>query len=145
MQINPDEFTKEVSPITRKVIGGICLLLAMFLGVTAWVTGDVPITLLAWIAGVPLGLVSLSLLLGQAKQGKGIFCSFTLYFIGILLFIGSIVGVISGEPNSSVGFVFGLGCFALAKKRNDSENVGKIEEYAMKWSFRKYVKKIIFK
>lgn len=117
MQINPDNFTKEVSPMARKVIGGICLLLAVFFGVTAWVTGDVAITLLAWIAGVPLGLVSLSLLLGQAKQGKGIFSSFTLYLIGILLFIGSIVGVISGEPNSGVGFVFGFGCFALAKKR----------------------------
>ena len=117
MQINPDNFTKEVSPMARKVIGGICLLLAVFFGVTACVTGDVAITLLAWIAGVPLGLVSLSLLLGQAKQGKGIFSSFTLYLIGILLFIGSIVGVISGEPNSGVGFVFGFGCFALAKKR----------------------------
>jgi len=117
MQINPDEFTKEVSPITRKIIGGICLLLTMFFGVTAWVTGDVAITLLAWIAGVPLGLVSLSLLLGQAKQGKGIFSSFTLYFIGILLFVGAIAGVISGEPNSGIGFLFGAGCFVLAKKR----------------------------
>ncbi|WP_333381824.1 hypothetical protein [Psychromonas arctica] len=117
MQINPDEFTKEVSPITRKIIGGICLLLTIFSGVIAWVTGDIAITLLAWITGVPLGFVSLSLLLGKAKQGKGIFSSFTLYFIGILLFIGSIVGVISGEPWSGIGFLFGLGCFALAKKR----------------------------
>ena len=112
MQINQNEFTKEVSPLSRKVIGSICSLLALFLGVTAWFTGDGTITVLSFVVGIPVGLVGLSLLFGQAKRGQGIFSSFTLYLVGVLLVVASVGGIYSGVPKSGIGFLFGLGCFA---------------------------------
>ena len=117
MPINPDEFTKEPSPLFIKVIGSIFLLLTLFLAVIAWFTGDGSITVLSFVVGIPVGLVCLSLLFGQAKRGQGILSPFSLYFVGVSLVVASVGGIYSGVPKSGIGFLFGFACFVLAKKR----------------------------
>lgn len=117
MRINPDEFTNEVSPLARKIIGSACSLITLFLGVTSWFAEDEQITILSFVIGIPLGLVGISLLFGQAKRGQGIFSPFTLYLVGGCIVVASIGGIYADVPSSIFGVLFGFGCFVLAKKR----------------------------
>lgn len=118
MLIKPDDFTHEVPSRGRTAIGVCCVFIGVFSGIAAWLSSDIVIVILSFVAGFPISLVGLSLLFGKAQKGDGLFSSFTLCLIGTLLIIAAVAGTYSGTPDSSVGILFGLGCFALAKKRS---------------------------
>ncbi|MFH1982260.1 MAG: hypothetical protein ABIL58_10465 [Pseudomonadota bacterium] len=115
--LNPDGLINEVTPRSRKWIGIICLSIALFLAIATYLSQDIIIFAIVLVVGLPLFLVGISLLFGNAKNGKGIFSPVTLNFIGILIGLGSIAGAFAGEPNTAIGIVISLGCFMLARKR----------------------------
>ncbi len=117
--LSPNDLTIEVSPTARKVLGLTCALIALVLALTAWLTGEMVVVILSFVAGLPISLVGLSLLFGKPKRGYGIFSPFTLYVIGSLIAVASIVGAYNGQPKIGFGVILALGCFALAKKRSD--------------------------
>ena len=117
--LNPNEFANEVSPTSRKILGVACTIIGLALAVSAWLTGEMVVVILSFVAGLPIGLVGLSLLFGRAKRGYGIFSPFTLYVIGALIAVASIAGAYNGQPKTSIGILFAFGCFALAKKRSN--------------------------
>lgn len=118
--LNPDDFTNEVTPKSRKWIGIICVLISFYFAGSALITKDIVYISLVIIAGLPLFLVGISLLFGKASKDQGIFSPFTLYLIGTLVGLGSIAGAISGEPKTSIGVIIAIGCFMLAKKRRNN-------------------------
>ena len=117
--LSPNELTNEVSPTSRKVLGLACALIALALALSAWLTGEMVVVILSFVAGLPIGLVGLSLLFGKAKSGYGIFSPFTLYVVGALIAVASVAGAYNGQPKTGFGVLVALGCFALAKKRSN--------------------------
>ncbi|WP_444884128.1 hypothetical protein [Microbulbifer sp. PSTR4-B] len=117
--LNPNNFENEVSPASRKVLGVACTLIGLALALSAWLTGEIVVVILSFVAGLPVGLVGLSLLFGKAKRGNGIFSSLTLYVIGSLIALASVVGVYNGQPKTGFGVLVAFGCFALARKRSN--------------------------
>ena len=119
--LNPNDFTNEVSPTSRKVLGLVCTLLALIFALSAWLTSEMVVVILSLVAGLPIGLVGLSLLFGKAKRGSGIFSPFTLYIFGVLIALASVLGAYNGQPKSGFGVLMAVGCFALAKKRSNEK------------------------
>ncbi|GEM_PF-2336010 len=117
--LNTDEFANKVSPASRIFLGITCTFIGLVLAISAWITDEMVVVFLTFIAGLPIGLVGLSLLFGKARGGNGIFSSFTLYVIGVLIVAVSIAGAYAGQPKAGVGILFAMGCFALAKKRGN--------------------------
>lgn len=115
--LDPEKFTNEISPNLNRLIGNGCLIIGGALGLSAWIMDNSTIIIIAFVAGLPITLVGLSLLFEKAKHGNGIFSAVTLYVIGILLIIAALVGLYSGESKSGGGIIFCLGCITLARKR----------------------------
>ncbi len=116
--LNPNEFTNEVSPTSRKILGVACTFIGIALATLAWLTGEMLVVILSFIAGLPITLVGLSLLFGRAQRGYGIFSPCTLYVIGTLIAVASIAGAYNGQPKIGFGIALAVGCFALAKRRS---------------------------
>ena len=117
--LSPNNLTKEVSPTSRKVVGLTCVLIAIALAFSAWLTGELVVVILSSVAGVPIGIAGLSLLFGKTKNGTGVFSPSTLYVIGALIAIVSVAGAYNGQPKTGFGILMTLGCFALARKRTN--------------------------
>ena len=84
-RITPDDFTREVSSNTRVFIGVLCLLFSCSIFYITYFGEDEILFILSMVVGLPLFLVSLSLLFGKASKGKGLFSSYSLYFISIVI------------------------------------------------------------
>lgn len=116
--LKPYDLAGEVSPIARNIIGILCVAIGSVLAISAWLTGEIVVVILTFVAGLPIGLVGFSLLLSKPKPGYGIFAPCTLYLIGVLIAAASVAGTYSGHPRTGLGILFAFGCFALAKKRS---------------------------
>lgn len=117
--LNPDKLANDVSPNSRNVLGIACTFIGAVLAVLAWITGEMVVVILSFVAGLPIGLVGLSLFFGKARRGYGIFSPFALYVIGSLIALTSVAGAYNGQPKAGIGILVALGCFALAKKRSN--------------------------
>ncbi|MFY8274926.1 hypothetical protein AAEU32_12450 [Pseudoalteromonas sp. SSDWG2] len=115
---NPDDLTNKVSNRTRKIFGFLSLFISIGVVSLSFISNDSTAMILSLIAGVPLFLLGCSLLFGRGKKGKGIFSPFTLYLIGTVIGVASVITVLMGYMPSSVGFAIAFGCYALAKKRS---------------------------
>ena len=115
--LSDHELTKEVSPITRLVIGVVCILLGSASLVMSYLSGNDISLILSVVVGIPVFLVGLSLVFGNASKGKGIFSPFTLYLFGGCSALASIWAIYVGQNKAGIGLVIAFGCFALAKKR----------------------------
>jgi hypothetical protein len=117
---NPHDLTREVSSNARVFIGILCLLFSCSIFFMTYVGDDEALFILSIVVAFPLLLVSLSLLFGKASKGKGLFSSYSLYFISIVILLSSTIAFLNGSNASGIVFVIGLGCFYLAKKRGKS-------------------------
>lgn len=117
-----NELTNEVYPAFRKVLGSIFLIIGVALAFSVWLTSEIVALILSCVAGLPLGLVGFSILCGKARRGHGIFSPFTLYAIGIVIAVASVVGMYYGHPKIGVGVVLASSCIALARTRSDQRD-----------------------
>lgn len=120
--LSDHELTKEVSPTTRFVIGVVCLLLGVGSLLLSYLGGNDISLVLSLVVGIPIILVGLSLVFGNASKGKGILSPFTLYLFGSCSALASIWAVYAGHNKAGIGFLIAFGCFALAKKRTRERN-----------------------
>ena len=112
--------TNSVSNRTKKIIGVICVLVFITLGVFSYLNNEAIVVIWFCVAGIPLGLLGVSLLFGNAKAGRGILSTTTLYIIGSLLIVAVLFAVLAGQPKALFLLVFAFAVFALAKKRRNS-------------------------
>jgi len=115
---NPDDLTNKVSNRTRKVFGFLSLFISIGVISLSLLSNDSTAVILSIVAGISLFLLGCSLLFGSGKKGKGILSPFTLYLIGTVIGVASVISVLMGHMPSSVGFAIAFGCYALAKKRS---------------------------
>ena len=115
------DLTREVSDKTRRFIGVLCLLFSCTVFYMTYVGNDEISFILSMVVGIPLFLVSLSLLFGKASKGQGLFSSYSLYFISIIILSASVIVFLTSGKISGIAILMGLGCFYLGKKRGKSK------------------------
>lgn len=116
--LSTDPYTRAVSPLIRRMLGGACLAVALASGVAALLTEDGVMIVFAVVVGAPVGLVGLSLMAGKAAQGRGVLSPVTLYAVGVLIIAASVGMSFAGEPRAALVSVFSLACFRLARRRS---------------------------
>jgi hypothetical protein len=115
---DPDKLTDKVSNRTRVFFGVLSLLISVAVIALSLFSQDSVAITMSFIAGIPLFLISLSLLFGKGKKGQGIFSSMTLYVIGTVVGVLSVFFVLKDNDVYWAGFLVAFGCYALAKKRH---------------------------
>ncbi len=115
---DPEKLTNKVSNQTRIFFGVLSLFISVAVIALSLFSQDSIAITMSFVAGIPLFLISLSLLFGKGKQGKGIFSSITLYVIGTVVGVSSVVSVLKDNDVYWAGFLVAFGCYALAQKRH---------------------------
>ena len=113
----PDDLTQKISNNTRKFFGAFSLIISVGAFILSLLSQDEILVCMSLVAGIPLFLISLSMLFGKGKEGKEVFSAFTLYAIGTVVGVSSVVLVLKYNDVYWIGFVIAFGCYALAKKR----------------------------
>ncbi|WKE66667.1 hypothetical protein PVT67_05325 [Gallaecimonas kandeliae] len=117
MSLSP--FAKPLSPNQIKSLGASLLIFSIMLMVLGHFIDSI-MGNLAWFFAVPLGLLGLSLLFGNASKRKGLFSAGTLYFLAVVLLLGSLLAVFNGVFKAWSGLAFGFVIFGLARQRDRS-------------------------
>ncbi len=101
---------------TRKRLGlGLCVVVLALLGISYYIEsifGN-----LALFFAIPLSLVAISILFGNASNGHGLLSVPTLYVLAWVILLGSIWGSFQGYIYSWAGVAFGSAVLLLARKR----------------------------
>lgn len=98
---------------------GLLLLAVVVTLVFLAVKGGGAYSVAAWIIGLPLFLVILSLFLGQASKGRGIFSATSLYFFAAVVFGSSTLAGWDGYRHYWAGIIMAAAILAIAKSRDN--------------------------
>ncbi|MCE2027683.1 hypothetical protein [Sessilibacter corallicola] len=102
-----DEAIKPISKHSKRILISILSIVITALVLLAFMYGGT-YTVFVWVAGFPLTLVLLSLTFGKASKDKGIMSSFTLFSVGGLIGISSIVAIFYGNFTASIGLTLSI-------------------------------------
>jgi len=107
----------------KTIIGALGIAIAFGVAAAAHFLESGSLEVLAWVVGVPLLLLSASLLFGQAaKTDKGIMLPFTLYLAGGIVIVFGIMFALDKSWSAFLqALFFGGGLIALGEVRRRDE------------------------
>jgi hypothetical protein len=133
--INNNNLDKELSNSTKKLIKVACYIAPVLFSIYAIAFNSDIAALLIILVGIPLCAMAFSIKITKSKFSnntiifnsfsnkrkatKGIFSPFTLYFIGIVLILGSFIGSFDGFRTPLIMSGIATILFNLARKRRN--------------------------